>query len=58
MSISSKATSGDSSKFGASVKRLVIGAVPDRGGRSTAAAAVAAGDGKSNKFQHRKRARG
>lgn len=58
VSISSKATSGDNSKFGASVKRLVIGAVPDRGGRSTPGAAAAANSGKANKFQHRKRARG
>lgn len=52
MSISSKATSGDASKFGASVKRVVIGAVPDRGGRSTAAAAATA---KDNSFRKRPR---
>jgi hypothetical protein len=52
MSISSKATSGNASSFDASVKRVAIGAVPDRGGRSTAAAATA----RDNNF--RKRARG
>lgn len=42
MAIGNKATSGDKSKFGASVKQLVIGAVPDRGGRTDKAAAAAA----------------
>lgn len=37
VSISNKVTSGDKSKFGASVKSLVIGAVPDRGGRASQA---------------------
>lgn len=42
MAIGNKATSGNKSKFGASVKQLVIGAVPDRGGRTDKAAAAAA----------------
>ena len=37
VSISNKATSGNKSKFGSSVKSLVIGAVPDRGGRASQA---------------------
>ena len=43
VAIGNKATSGDKSKFGASVKQLVIGSVPDRGGRTDTAAAAAAG---------------
>ena len=43
MAIGNKATSGDKSKFGASVKQLVIGSVPDRGGRTDKAAAAVAG---------------
>ena len=42
VSISNKATSGDKSKFGSSVKNLVIGAVPDRGGRASQAGAATA----------------
>ena len=42
VSISNKATSGDKSKFGSSVKSLVIGAVPDRGGRASQAGAATA----------------
>ena len=42
MAIGNKATSGDKSKFGASVKQLVIGSVPDRGGRTDKAAAAVA----------------
>ena len=43
MAIGNKATSGGRSKFGASVKQLVIGSVPDRGGRTDKAAAASAG---------------
>ena len=45
VAIGNKATSGDKSKFCASVKQLVIGAVPDRGGRTDTASAAAASTG-------------
>lgn len=43
MAIGNRATSGDKSKFGASVKQLVIGSVPDRGGRTDKSASASAG---------------
>ena len=49
VAILNKATSGDRSKLGASVKQLVIGSVPDRGGRTDEAAAASAGAGKASK---------
>ena len=56
MAISNKATSGDKSKFGASVKQLVIGAVPDRGGRTDTVSAAAVSTGHAHhhrKFAHK-----
>ena len=42
MAVTSKATSGDKGKFEATVKSVLIGKVPDRGGRPTEGRAAAA----------------
>eukprot|EP00891_Asterochloris_glomerata_P008758 jgi/Astpho2/8758/Aster-x0822 len=42
--ITSKATSGDKGQFEASVKSVIMGAVPDRGGRTTEGRAAKGGD--------------
>ena len=42
MAVTCKATSGDKGKFEATVKSVLIGAVPDRGGRPAEGRAAAA----------------
>ena len=43
MPITSKATSGHKGQFEASVKSVIMGAVPDRGGRTTEGRAAKGG---------------